>query len=133
MLIQPNNFTTNRKFTLNPRRLEEGIFVEFNYKKRDGSSSQYEAIVLDVYPPGGYIWALKLIDMRKSELKRMVDKLGIEITEQQGQDFQKLDVETGKQSYKMVQNLRLENHYRKFIMSEMSLVRIRPIDFNSLI
>ena len=47
MIIQPSNFDSVRKITLNPRNLEEGYFVEFNYKKRDGSSQQYECIVLD--------------------------------------------------------------------------------------
>ena len=40
MIIQPSNFDSVRKITLNPRNLEEGYFVEFNYKKRDGSSQQ---------------------------------------------------------------------------------------------
>ena len=55
MLIQPSNFDSARKITISPRRLEEGYFIEFNYKKRDGSSQQYDCIVLDVYPPGGYV------------------------------------------------------------------------------
>ena len=72
MLIQPSNFDSTKKITINPRRLEEGYFIEFNYKKRDGSSQQYDCIVLDVYPPGGYVWALKLNDMRKTEFQTKV-------------------------------------------------------------
>ena len=54
MLIQPSNFDSTRRITINPRNLEEGYFIEFNYKKRDGTSSQYDIICLDVFPPGGY-------------------------------------------------------------------------------
>ena len=134
MIIQPSNFDSTRKITINPRRLEEGYFIEFNYKKRDGSSKQYECIVLDVYPPGGYVWALKLNDMRKTEFKKFIDRFDVITETQKGEEFQRLDVpEKGKQSYQMIQRVNLIEYYRKFIMSEMSLVRIRPIDFNSLI
>jgi len=134
MIIQPSNFDSPRKITINPRRLEEGYFIEFNYKKRDGSSKQYECIVLDVYPPGGYVWALKLNDMRKTEFKKFIDRFDVIAETQKGEEFQRLDVpEKGKQSYQMIQRVNLIEYYRKFIMSEMSLVRIRPIDFNSLI
>ena len=134
MLIQPSNFDSARKITISPRRLEEGYFIEFNYKKRDGSSLQYDCIVLDVYPPGGYVWALKLNDMRKTEFKKFVDRFDIMTETQKGESFQKLDVpEKGKQSYQMIQRVNLVQYYRKFIMSEMSLVRIRPLDFDSLV
>ena len=134
MLIQPSNFDSARKITISPRRLEEGYFIEFNYKKRDGSSQQYDCIVLDVYPPGGYVWALKLNDMRKNEFKKFIDRFDIMTETQKGESFQKLDVpEKGKQSYQMIQRVNLVQYYRKFIMSEMSLVRIRPLDFDSLV
>ena len=134
MIIQPSNFDSARKITISPRRLEEGYFIEFNYKKRDGSSQQYDCIVLDVYPPGGYVWALKLNDMRKTEFKKFIDRFDIMTETQKGESFQKLDVpEKGKQSYQMIQRVNLVQYYRKFIMSEMSLVRIRPLDFDSLI
>ena len=134
MIIQPSNFDSARKITISPRRLEEGYFIEFNYKKRDGSSQQYDCIVLDVYPPGGYVWALKLNDMRKTEFKKFVDRFDVMTETQKGESFQKLDVpEKGKQSYQMIQRVNLVEYYRKFIMSEMSLVRIRPLDFDSLI
>ena len=133
MIIQPSNFDSIRKITINPRNLEEGYFVEFNYKKREGSYHQYECIVLDVYPPGGYVWALKLNDMRKTEFKKFVEKFEIVTETQKGDEFQKLDVpEKGKQSYQMVQRLNFEQYYRKFIMKEMNLVRIRPLDFDSI-
>ncbi len=134
MLIQPSNFDSARKITISPRRLEEGYFIEFNYKKRDGSSQQYDCIVLDVYPPGGYVWALKLNDMRKTEFRRFIDRFDVITETQKGEEFQRLDVpEKGKQSYQMIQRVNLIEYYRKFIMSEMSLVRIRPLDFDSLI
>ena len=134
MIIQPSNFDSARKITISPRRLEEGYFIEFNYKKRDGSSLQYDCIVLDVYPPGGYVWALKLNGMRKTEFKKFVDRFDIMTETQKGESFQKLDVpEKGKQSYQMIQRVNLVQYYRKFIMSEMSLVRIRPLDFDSLV
>ena len=134
MLIQPSNFDSARKITISPRRLEEGYFIEFNYKKRDGSSLQYDCIVLDVYPPGGYVWALKLNDMRKNEFKKFIDRFDIMTETQKGESFQKLDVpEKGKQSYQMIQRVNLVQYYRKFIMKEMNLVRIRPLDFDSLI
>ena len=134
MIIQPSNFDSARKITISPRRLEEGYFIEFNYKKRDGSSLQYDCIVLDVYPPGGYVWALKLNDMRKTEFKKFVDRFDIMTETQKGESFQKLDVpEKGKQSYQIIQRVNLVQYYRKFIMSEMSLVRIRPLDFDSLV
>tara|TARA_Y100000592_G_scaffold43858_1_gene69555 strand:+ start:3234 stop:3638 length:405 start_codon:yes stop_codon:yes gene_type:complete len=134
MIIQPSNFDSARKITISPRRLEEGYFIEFNYKKRDGSSQQYDCIVLDVYPPGGYVWALKLNDMRKTEFKKFVDRFDVMTETQKGESFQKLDVpEKGKQSYQMIQRVNLVQYYRKFIMSEMSLVRIRPLDFDSLV
>ena len=134
MIIQPSNFDSARKITISPRRLEEGYFIEINYKKRDGSSLQYDCIVLDVYPPGGYVWALKLNDMRKTEFKKFVDRFDIMTETQKGESFQKLDVpEKGKQSYQMIQRVNLVQYYRKFIMSEMSLVRIRPLDFDSLV
>ena len=134
MLIQPSNFDSTRRITINPRNLEEGYFIEFNYKKRDGSSQQYDCIVLDVYPPGGYVWALKLNDMRKNEFKKFIDRFDIMTETQKGESFQKLDVpEKGKQSYQMIQRVNLLQYYRKFIMSEMSLVRIRPLDFDSLV
>ena len=134
MIIQPSNFDSTRKITINPRRLEEGYFIEFNYKKRDGSSRQYDCIVLDVYPPGGYVWALKLNDMRKTEFGKFIDRFDVITETQKGEAFQRLDVpEKGKQSYQMIQRVNLVEYYRKFIMSEMSLVRIRPLDFDSLI
>ena len=134
MIIQPSNFDSPRKITINPRRLEEGYFIEFNYKKRDGSSKQYECIVLDVYPPGGYVWALKLNDMRKTEFKKFIDRFDVIAETQKGEEIQRLDVpEKGKQSYQMIQRVNLVEYYRKFIMSEMSLVRIRPLDFDSLV
>ena len=134
MIIQPSIFDSARKITISPRRLEEGYFIEFNYKKRDGSSQQYDCIVLDVYPPGGYVWALKLNDMRKTEFKKFVDRFDVMTETQKGESFQKLDVpEKGKQSYQMIQRVNLVQYYRKFIMSEMSLVRIRPLDFDSLV
>ena len=134
MLIQPSNFDSARKITISPRRLEEGYFIEFNYKKRDGSSQQYDCIFFDVYPPGGYVWALKLNDMRKTEFKKFIDRFDIMTETQKGESFQKLDVpEKGKQSYQMIQRVNLVQYYRKFIMSEMSLVRIRPLDFDSLV
>ena len=134
MIIQPSNFDSARKITISPRRLEEGYFIEFNYKKRDGSSQQYDCIVLDVYPPGGYVWALKLNDMRKTEFKKFIDRFDIMTETQKRESFQKLDVpEKGKQSYQMIQRVNLVQYYRKFIMSEMSLVRIRPLDFDSLV
>ena len=134
MIIQPSNFDSVRKITINPRNLEEGYFVEFNYKKRDGSSQQYECVVLDVYPPGGYVWALKLNDMRKTEFKKFVDRFEVVTETLKGDEFQKLDVpEKGKQSYQMVQRLNFVEYYRKFIMKEMNLVRIRPLDFDSLV
>ena len=134
MLIQPSNFDSTRRITINPRNLEEGYFIEFNYKKRDGSSQQYDCIVLDVYPPGGYVWALKLNDMRKIEFKKVVERFDTMVKEQRGEEFEVLDVpEKGKQSYQLIQRLNLIQYYRKFIMTEMSLVRIRPLDFDSLI
>ena len=102
--------------------------------KKDGSSQQYDCIVLDVYPPGGYVWALKLNDMRKNEFKKFIDRFDIMTETQKGESFQKLDVpEKGKQSYQMIQRVNLVQYYRKFIMKEMNLVRIRPLDFDSLI
>ena len=134
MLLNPSNFDSTKRITINPRRLEEGYFIEFNYKKRDGSSQQYDCIVLDVYPPGGYVWALKLNDMRKTEFKRIVERFDTMVKEQRGEEFEVLDVpEKGKQSYQLIQRLNLTQYYRKFIMTEMSLVRIRPLDFDSLI
>ena len=134
MIIQPSNFDSARKITISPRRLEEGYFIEFNYKKRDGSSQQYDCIVLDVYPPGGYVWALKLNDMRKTEFRKFIDRFDVITETQKGEAFQRLDVpEKGKQSYQMIQRVNLVQYYRKFIMSEMSLVRIRPLDFDSLV
>ena len=134
MLLQPSNFDSTKRITINPRKLEEGYFVEFNYKKRDGSSQQYDCIVLDVYPPGGYVWALKLNDMRKTEFKRVVERFDTMVKEQRGEEFEVLDVpEKGKQSYQLIQRLNLTQYYRKFIMTEMNLVRIRPLDFDSLI
>ena len=134
MIIQPSNFDSARKITISPRRLEEGYFIEFNYKKRDGSSQQYDCIVLDVYPPGGYVWALKLNDMRKTEFGKFIDRFDVITETQKGEEFQRLDVpEKGKQSYQMIQRVNLVQYYRKFIMSEMSLVRIRPLDFDSLV
>jgi len=134
MIIQPSNFDSTRKITINPRRLEEGYFIEFNYTKRDGSSQHYDCIVLDVYPPGGYVWALKLNDMRKTEFRKFIDRFDVITETQKGEEFQRLDVpEKGKQSYQMVQRLNFEQYYRKFIMKEMNLVRIRPLDFDSLI
>ena len=134
MLLQPSNFDSTKRITINPRKLEEGYFVEFNYKKRDGSSQQYDCIVLDVYPPGGYVWALKLNDMGKTEFKRVVERFDTMVKEQRGEEFEVLDVpEKGKQSYQLIQRLNLIQYYRKFIMTEMSLVRIRPLDFDSLI
>ena len=134
MIIQPTNFDSVRKITINPRNLEEGYFVEFNYKKRDGSSQQYECIVLDVYPPGGYVWALKLDDMLKTDFRRILERFDTSTKEIQGQQFKKLELpEKGLQSYQVIKRLKLEQYYRKFIMNEMSLVRIRPIDFDSLI
>jgi len=134
MLIKPSNFESQVKLTLNPRNLEEGFFVEFNYKKRDGTSQLYDCIVLDVYPPGGYVWALKLDDMLKTDFRRVLERFDTKTTEIQGQTFKKLELpEKGKQSYQVIKRLKLDTYYRKFIMSEMSLVRIRPIDFDSLI
>ena len=134
MILKPTDFLSSQRIAINPRRLEEGFFVEFNYKKRDGSSSQYDAIVLDTYPPGGYVWALKLNDMKRTDFIRVIEKFEISIQEEKGQEFQRLDVpEKGKLSYKMIQQLRVVEYYRKFIMTEMSLCRIRPIDFESLI
>jgi len=134
MLIRPANFESQVKLTLNPRNLEEGFFVEFNYKKRDGTSQLYDCIVLDVYPPGGYVWALKLDDMLKTDFRRVLERFDTKTTEIQGQSFKKLELpEKGKQSYQVIKRLKLDLYYRKFIMSEMSLVRIRPIDFDSLI
>ncbi len=134
MLLNPSNFDSTKRITINPRRLEEGYFIEFNYKKRDGSSQQYDCIVLDVYPPGGYVWALKLNDMRKTEFKRFAERFDRVVKEQRGEEFEVLDVpEKGKQSYQMIQRLRMEQYYRKFIMTEMSLVKIRPLDLDSLI
>ena len=64
----------------------------------------------------------------------MLNQFEVTIHEEKGNEVQKLDVpEKGKQSYQLVQRLKLEKYYRKFIMSEMSLVRIRPLDFDSLI
>ena len=34
MLLQPSNFDSTKRIAINPRRLTEGIFVEFNYKKK---------------------------------------------------------------------------------------------------
>ena len=134
MLIRPANFESQVKLTLNPRNLEEGFFVVFNYKKRDGTSQLYDCIVLDVYPPGGYVWALKLDDMLKTDFRRVLERFDTKTTEIQGQTFKKLELpEKGKQSYQVIKRLKLDTYYRKFIMSEMSLVRIRPIDFDSLI
>ena len=134
MLIRPANFESQVKLTLNPRNLEEGFFVEFNYKKRDGTSQLYDCIVLDVYPPGGYVWALKLDDMLKTDFRRVLERFDTKTTEIQGQTFKKLELpEKGKQSYQVIKRLKLDTYYRKFIMSEMSLVRIRPIDFDRLI
>ena len=134
MLIRPANFESQVKLTLNPRNLEEGFFVEFNYKKRDGTSQLYDCIVLDVYPPGGYVWALKLDDMLKTDFRKILEKFETNTELIQGQSFKKLELpEKGKQSYQVIKRLRLDLYYRKFIMSEMSLVRIRPIDFDSLI
>jgi len=134
MLIKPSNFESQVKITLNPRTLKEGFFIEFNYKKRDGTSQLYDCIVLDVYPPGGYVWALKLDDMLKTDFRRVLERFDTKTTEIQGQTFKKLELpEKGKQSYQVIKRLKLDTYYRKFIMSEMSLVRIRPIDFDSLI
>ena len=133
MIIKPSNFDSSTRITINPRRLTEGLFVEFNYKKRDGTSSQYDVICLDVFPPGGYVWGLKLNDMVKTDFKKVLNQFEVTIHEEKGNEVQKLDVpEKGKQSYQLVQRLKLEKYYRKFIMSEMSLVRIRPLDFDSI-
>jgi len=134
MLIRPANFESQVKLTLNPRNLEEGFFIEFNYKKRDGTSQLYDCIVLDVYPPGGYVWALKLDDMIKTDFRRVLERFDTSTKEIQGQTFKRLELpEKGLQSYQVIKRLKLEQYYRKFIMAEMSLVRIRPIDFDSLI
>ena len=91
-------------------------------------------IVLDVYPPGGYVWALKLDDMLKTDFRKILEKFETNTELIQGQSFKKLELpEKGKQSYQVIKRLKLDLYYRKFIMSEMSLVRIRPIDFDSLI
>jgi hypothetical protein len=134
MLLNPTNFESQVKLSTNPRRLEEGVFIEFNYKKRDDTSEQYDAIVLDVYPPGGYVWALKLNDMPREDIKRILNKVDVVISEKKGIEIQRLEVpENGLQSYQMVKKLKLEQYYRKFIMKEMTLVRVRPLDYNSLV
>ena len=78
----------------------------------------------------------------KNKGKRLQNKVRDSILEKfetnteliQGQSFKKLELpEKGKQSYQVIKRLKLDLYYRKFIMSEMSLVRIRPIDFDSLI
>ena len=109
MLIRPANFESQVKLTLNPRNLEEGFFVEFNYKKRDGTSQLYDCIVLDVYPPGGYVWALKLDDMLKTDFRRVLERFDTKTAEIQGQTFKKLELpEKGKQSYQVIKRLKLD-------------------------
>ena len=49
MIIQPSNFDSTRKITINPRRLEEGYFIEFNYKKFSlGFSSRYNSFIANI-------------------------------------------------------------------------------------
>jgi hypothetical protein len=72
--------------------------------------------------------------MLKTDFRRVLERFDTKTTEIQGQTFKKLELpEKGKQSYQVIKRLKLDTYYRKFIMSEMSLVRIRPIDFDSLI
>ena len=72
--------------------------------------------------------------MRKTEFRKFIDRFDVITETQKGEEFQRLDVpEKGKQSYQMIQRVNLVEYYRKFIMSEMSLVRIRPLDFDSLV
>ena len=160
MRISNNNFSNPQKYTINPRQLVEGLYTEFNYKKRDGTSSPYKILCLDVYPTGGYVWGLKLDPMRVGDLVRLlrdvspgllktfktlanvatgqldelIEELSDYIHKVPGGEVFKLPIsESGKQTYQMVKKLRLEEHYRKFIMSEMKLVRVRDFAIETLL
>ncbi len=155
MKINNSNFNKPDKFTINPRQLVEGLYTEFNYQKRDDTSSKYKILVLDVYPANGYVWGLKLDTMTTGEVvklfrevspglkkvasllksattgdrEELMEDIGDMIHPVPGGEVFKLPVPTnGKQTYSLVKKLQLVPHYRKFIMKQMKLVRVRDFD-----
>ena len=43
------------KVPVSKSRIQNGTIIEFRYKKKDGASGLYMAIVLSVWPPAGGI------------------------------------------------------------------------------
>jgi len=130
--------------------IQNGTLIEFRYKKKDGSSGLYMAIVLSVWPPAGgisekKIHSLSMDYISDNHLRRFVKRIGQpsvdeDVRTQTGKEISKFMLPEGRQAPKRFYKIKLdkipgivEEAYRTFNLKNMSQIKQLDYDFKNLI
>ena len=131
-------------------RIQNGTLIEFRYKKKDGKSSLYMAIVLSVWPPSGgisekLIHSLSLDYISDNHLRRFVRLIAQPSVDEgvytsTGQEISKFLLPEGRQAPRRFYEIKLgkipgivEEAYRTFSLKNMSQIKQLDYDFGNLI
>jgi hypothetical protein len=138
------------KVPVSKSRIQNGTIIEFRYKKKDGSSGLYMAIVLSVWPPAGgiskkLIHSLSMDYLSDNHLRRFVKRIGQpsvdeDVRTQTGKEISKFLLPEGRQAPKRFYKIKLdkipgivEEAYRTFSLKNMSQIKQLDYDFKNLI
>ena len=138
------------KVPVSKSRIQNGTIIEFRYKKKDGSSGLYMAIVLSVWPPAGgiskrLIHSLSMDYISDNHLRRFVKRIGQpsvdeDVRTQTGKEISKFLLPEGRQAPKRFYKIKLdkipgivEEAYRTFSLKNMSQIKQLDYDFKNLI
>jgi hypothetical protein len=138
------------KVPVSKSRIQNGTIIEFRYKKKDGSSGLYMAIVLSVWPPAGgiskrLIHSLSMDYISDNHLRRFVKRIGQpsvdeDVRTQTGKEISKFMLPEGRSAPKRFYKIKLdkipgivEEAYRTFSLKNMSQIKQLDYDFKNLI
>ena len=130
--------------------IQNGTLIEFRYKKKDGSSGLYMAIVLSVWPPAGgisekKIHSLSMDYISDNHLRRFVKRIGQpsvdeDVRTQTGKEISKFMLPKGRQAPRKFYEVKLnkisgivDEANRTFNLNNMSQIKQLDYDFKNII
>ena len=138
------------KVPVSKSRIQNGTIIEFRYKKKDGSSGLYMAIVLSVWPPAGgisekKIHSLSMDYVSDNHLRRFVKRIGQpsvdeDVRTQTGKEISKFMLPKGRQAPRKFYEVKLnkisgivDKAYRTFNLNSMSGIKQLDYDFKNIV
>lgn len=131
-------------------KLESGQMIKFRYKKKDGESDLYMAIVLSLWPPAAgirqkMVHALTLDKVTDNTMRRLIRTIGApaiddNVPTKNNRQITKFILPKGRSAPQRFYDVKLDTipelikkAYRTYHLREMSQVRLIDYDFSKFI